>query len=97
MLLVAPVDLLTYYSLTCWLVDSLTFKKNRCELGFNGFNWCKIPSLTGGGGMMWQRPNLWWGFGSCCGDSFIYLIPSTQSVNYERGCIFLLRFLLIMA
>lgn len=31
-----------------------------------------------------------------CGD-FIYLIPSTQSVNYERGCVFLLRFRLIMA
>lgn len=43
MLLVAPVDLLTYYSLTCWLVDSLTLKKNRCELDFNGFNRCKNP------------------------------------------------------
>lgn len=31
MLLVPPVDLQTYYSLTCWLVDSLTFKKNRCK------------------------------------------------------------------
>ena len=27
MLLVPPVDLQTYYSLTCWLVDSLTLKK----------------------------------------------------------------------
>lgn len=43
MLLVAPVDLLTYYSLTCWLVDSLTLKKNRCEWDFNGFNRCKNP------------------------------------------------------
>ena len=25
--LLPPIDLLTYYSLTCWLVDSLTFKK----------------------------------------------------------------------
>ena len=32
-----------------------------------------------------------------CGDSFMYLIPSTQSVNYERVCVFLLRFRLIMA
>ena len=32
-----------------------------------------------------------------CGDSFMYLIPSTQSVNYERGCVLLLRFRLIMA
>lgn len=32
-----------------------------------------------------------------CGDSFMYLIHSTQSVNYERGCVFLLRFRLIMA
>ena len=32
-----------------------------------------------------------------CGDSFMYLIPSTQSVNYGRGCVFLLRFRLIMA
>lgn len=52
------------YSLTCCLVDSLTLKKNRCKLDFNGFNRCKIPPLTGGG-MMWQLPNLWWGFGSC--------------------------------
>lgn len=34
---------------------------------------------------------LWWG------DSFMYLIPSTQSVNYERGCVLLLRFRLMMA
>ncbi len=32
-----------------------------------------------------------------CGDSFMYLIPSAQSVNYERGCVLLLRFRLIMA
>ena len=32
-----------------------------------------------------------------CGDSFMYLIPSTQSVNYEREGVFLLRFRLIMA
>lgn len=32
-----------------------------------------------------------------CGDSFMYLIPSTQSVNYERGYVILLRFRLIMA
>ena len=32
-----------------------------------------------------------------CGDSFMYLIPFTQSVNYERGCVLLLRFRLIMA
>lgn len=32
-----------------------------------------------------------------CGDSFMYLIPSTQSVNYERGCVLLLRFRLMMA
>lgn len=31
-----------------------------------------------------------------CGD-FIYLIPSTQSVNYERDGVLLLRFRLIMA
>lgn len=57
MLLVPPVDLQTYYSLTCWLVDSLTFKK----IGV------KIPNSheVVGGGMMWQLPNLWWGFGSC--------------------------------
>ena len=57
MLLVPPVDLQTYYSLTCWLVDSLTLKK----IG------AKIPTSheVVGGGMMWQLPNLWWGFGSC--------------------------------
>ena len=32
-----------------------------------------------------------------CGDSFMYLIPSTQSVNYERVGVLLLRFRLIMA
>ena len=32
-----------------------------------------------------------------CGDSFMYLIPSTQSVNYERDGVLLLRFRLIMA
>ena len=32
-----------------------------------------------------------------CGDSFMYLIPSTQSVNYERDGDLLLRFRLIMA
>lgn len=32
-----------------------------------------------------------------CGDSFMYLMPSTQSVNYEREGVFLLRFRLIMA
>lgn len=32
-----------------------------------------------------------------CGDSFMYLIPSTESVNYERGCVLLLRFRLMMA
>lgn len=59
MLLVPPVDLQTYYSLTCWLVDSLTLKK----IGV------KIPNSheVVGGGMMWQLPNLWWGFGSCGG------------------------------
>ena len=30
-LVAPPIDLQTYYSLTCWLVDSLTFKKNRCK------------------------------------------------------------------
>lgn len=46
--LLPPIDLLTYYSLTCWLVDSLTFKKNRCKLGFNGFNRCEnFPSQMG--------------------------------------------------
>ena len=43
MLLVPPVDLQTYYSLTCWLVDSLTLKK----IG------AKIPNsheVVGGGG-----------------------------------------------
>lgn len=25
-----------------------------------------IPNV-GGEGMMWQLPNLWWGFGSCGG------------------------------
>lgn len=25
------------------------------------------PEVVGGGGMMWQLPNLWWGFGSCGG------------------------------
>lgn len=30
-------------------------------------------------------------------DSFMYLIPSTQSVNYERDGVLLLRFRLIMA
>jgi|GEM_PF-1741293 len=67
MLLVAPIDLLTYYSLTCWLVGSLTSKKKI------GVNWILmdligvkfLPSLVVGGGMMWQLPNLWWGFGSC--------------------------------
>ena len=32
-----------------------------------------------------------------CGDSFMYLMPSTQSVNYERDGVLLLRFRLIMA
>ena len=32
-----------------------------------------------------------------CGDAFMYLIPSTQSVNYERDGVLLLRFRLIMA
>ena len=31
------------------------------------------------------------------GDSFMYLMPSTQSVNYERDGVLLLRFRLIMA
>lgn len=50
--------------LTCCLVDSLTFKKI-------GANWI-LMDLIGvkishhmWGGMMWQFPNLWWGFGSC--------------------------------
>lgn len=87
---------MTYYSLTCWLVDSLTFKKIGVNWIFNGFNWCKIPPLTGGGDDVAAPESvvgireLW------CGD-FIYLIPSTQSVNYERGSVFLLRFRLIMA
>ena len=32
-----------------------------------------------------------------CGDSFMYLMPSAQSVNYERDGVLLLRFRLIMA
>lgn len=55
------------YLLTCCLVDSLTLNKI-------GVNWIlmdligvKIPNSheVVGGGMMWQLPNLWWGFGSC--------------------------------
>lgn len=51
MLLVAPIDLLTYYSLTCWLVDSLTLNK----IGVNGILMDLIgvkflPSLVVGGG-----------------------------------------------
>lgn len=90
MLLVPPVDLQTYYSLTCWLVDSLTFKKNRCKIP-------NSPEVVGGGNDVATPESvvgireLW------CGDSFMYLIPSTQSVNYERGCVFLLRFRMIMA
>ena len=89
MLLVPPVDLQTYYSLTCWLVDSLTFKKNRCRIP-NG------PEVVGGDDVATPESvvgirELW------CGDSFMYLIPSTQSVNYERDGVLLLRFRLIMA
>lgn len=57
MLLVPPVDLQTYYSLTCWLVDSLTLKKIGVKIP-------NSPEVVGWG-MMWQLPNLWWGFGSC--------------------------------
>ena len=56
MLLVPPVDLQTYYSLTCWLVDSLTLKKIGVKIPYS-------PEVVGE--MMWQLPNLWWGFGSC--------------------------------
>lgn len=54
------------YLLTCWLVDSLTLNKI-------GVNWI-LMDLIGVKishshnvvwGMMWQLPNLWWGFGSC--------------------------------
>ena len=90
MLLVPPVDLQTYYSLTCWLVDSLTLKKigvkipNSPEVVEWGNDVATPESVVG-------IRELW------CGDSFMYLIPSTQSVNYERGCVFLLRFRMIMA
>ena len=88
MLLVPPVDLQTYYSLTCWLVD---FKKkigvkipNSPKVVEWGNDVATPESVVG-------IRELW------CGDSFMYLIPSTQSVNYERGCVFLLRFRMIMA
>lgn len=99
MLLVAPVDLLTYYSLTCWLVDSLTLNKI-------GVNWILMDLI---GVKIPNSPEVvWWGDDVAapesvvgirelwCGD-FIYLIPSTLSVNYERGCVLLLRFRLMMA
>ena len=89
MLLVPPVDLRTYYSLTCWLVDSLTLKKIGVKIP-------NSPEVVGGNDVATPESvvgirELW------CGDSFMYLIPSTQSVNYERGCVLLLRFRLIMA
>ena len=90
MLLVPPVDLQTYYSLTCWLVDSLTLKKIGVKIP-------NSPEVVGWGDDVAAPESvvgireLW------CGDSFMYLIPSTQSVNYERGCVFLLRFRMIMA
>ncbi len=43
MLLVPPVDLQTYYSLTCWLVDSLTLKKIGAKIP-------NSPEVVGGGG-----------------------------------------------
>lgn len=67
MLLVAPVDLLTYYSLTCWLVDSLTLNKI-------GVNWILMDLI---GVKIPNSPEVvWWGddvaapetvegFGSC--------------------------------
>lgn len=34
----------------------------------------KIPNSPEvvGGGMMWQLPNLWWGFGSCGGMLYVF-------------------------
>lgn len=89
-LVAPPIDLLTYYSLTCWLVDSLTFKKIGVRIP-------NSPEVVGGGDDVAAPESvvgireLW------CGDSFMYLIPSAQSVNYERGSVLLLRFRLIMA
>lgn len=90
MLLVAPF--------ACWPVGLLTHWLKK--IGVNGIlmdliGVKLIPSLVVGG---------WCGSSRICGgDSgavvgcFIYLIPSTQSVNYERGCVLLLRFRLMMA
>ena len=37
--LLPPIDLLTYYSLTCWLVDSLTFLKDALNIFSTVLKW----------------------------------------------------------
>lgn len=88
--LLPPIDLLTYYSLTCWLVDSLTFLKKSVKKSPTAMKWWVGDDVAAPESVVEIR-ELW------CGDSFMYLIPSAQSVNYERGCVLLLRFRLIMA
>lgn len=56
------------YLLTCCLVDSLTLNKigvNWILMDLIGVKIPNSPEVVGGGGMMWQLPNLWRGFGSC--------------------------------
>lgn len=67
--------------LTCCLVDSLTFLKKI------GVNWILMDLI----GVKFPITS------GVMGGCFMYLIPSTQSVNYERVCVFLLRFRLMMA
>lgn len=55
------------------------------------------PEVVGGGGGNVTAPESVVGIRELWCVDFMYLIPSTQSVNYERGCVFLLRFRLMMA
>ena len=89
-LVAPPIDLPTYYSLTCWHVDLLTFNKKSVKKSPTAMKWWVGDDVAAHESVVGIR-ELW------CGDSFMYLIPSAQSVNYERGCVLLLRFRLIMA
>lgn len=50
----------------------------------------KIPNSPEvvGGGMMWQLPNLWWGFGSC---GVVTLFNSFYTIGklWEGLCLFI--------
>lgn len=49
----------------------------------------KIPNIPEvvGGGMMWQLPNLWWGFGSCGGMLYVFNSFYTISKLWEGLCL----------